>query len=489
MQYGSHTAAAGLSSLEGRAAPADNRSALTFPSLILLNLMTGLGNSGAFTAAMNAQARSWGGDRRGSATALVLSGFGLSAFFYSSLSHTLFPGNTEDYLRLLALGSAASFLIGLLVVKIYPPGGYSSLPTEEETDAEQEEDEERIADEEGRPRPESRRSSVTYSRRRTSSELSALAYARSGDLAPEDEPTGRPSDVEGGVRNGAGAGPNGGKALSPIKQGPQEDVTGLALLKRVDFIILFSIMACVSGAGLLLINNVGTITRTLWRYNHRDDKDAAQLLVVRELVDAARKGKKGDDTAAAIQQLQAHQVSVISIGNAAGRIIIGLAADFVVNRTRDARTRVWLLLPVCMLAIFSQSLAAAPNTITSVHQLLLVSASTGLMYGTLFGICPSLVLEFFGLASFSQNWGWTSLSPVVAGNLFNLLFGRIYDSHVPAGSTTHECYEGEECYRSVFVVTTWCALLATLCSLALIFRRAGVPKALRPLFPCFSERS
>ena len=35
--------------------------------LFVLNLLTGLGNSGGFTAAMNAQAKSWGGSRRGSA--------------------------------------------------------------------------------------------------------------------------------------------------------------------------------------------------------------------------------------------------------------------------------------------------------------------------------------------------------------------------------------------------------------------------------------
>ncbi len=81
-------------------------------TLFFLNLLTGLGNSGGFTAAMNAQAKSWGGSRRGTATALVLSGFGLSAFFYSSLSHWLFPGITGDYLLLLAGGSMTSMLIG-----------------------------------------------------------------------------------------------------------------------------------------------------------------------------------------------------------------------------------------------------------------------------------------------------------------------------------------------------------------------------------------
>lgn len=36
-----------------------------------------------------------------------------------------------------------------------------------------------------------------------------------------------------------------------------------------------------------------------------------------------------------------------------------------------------------------------------------------------------------------QNWGWTAIAPVIGGNVFNLLFGRIYDSntvrHLPPG--------------------------------------------------------
>lgn len=134
-----------------------------------------------------------------------------------------------------------------------------------------------------------------------------------------------------------------------------------------------------------------------------------------------------------------------------------------------------MLLPVCFLAILSQSLAAAPNRITTLRALLGVSALTGLMYGTLFGICPSLNLEFFGLRNFSQNWGFVSLSPVVAGNLFNLLFGKLYDANVDSDSQGHECKLGEECYRKVFVVTTWCAVAATGLSLILIQRRAGTP--------------
>jgi hypothetical protein len=56
-----------------------------------------------------------------------MSGFGLSAFFFSSISHTLFPGNTSDFLLVLALGTAIPMIFGFFFVRIIP------LPSHGET--------------------------------------------------------------------------------------------------------------------------------------------------------------------------------------------------------------------------------------------------------------------------------------------------------------------------------------------------------------------
>lgn len=61
--------------------------------------------------------------QRASATSLVISGFGLSAFIFSTLAHSFFPGDTSSFLLLLALGTALPMLVGLWVVKpILEPG-------------------------------------------------------------------------------------------------------------------------------------------------------------------------------------------------------------------------------------------------------------------------------------------------------------------------------------------------------------------------------
>lgn len=94
-------------------------------------------------------------------------------------------------------------------------------------------------------------------------------------------------------------------------------------------------------------------------------------------------------------------------------------------------------------------------TIATPHALGLVSGLTGLAYGVFFGVYPTLIVETFGIAGLSQNWGTMTLAPIPFGNLFNLVYGRIYDGHsVIGGDGVRDCRDGLECYRSAYLVTT-----------------------------------
>lgn len=66
---------------------------------------------------------------------MVVSGFGLSAFFFSTFAHTLFPGDTGSLLLVLALGSSLPMLLGFFIVRPIPPASpndlYESIPAAE----------------------------------------------------------------------------------------------------------------------------------------------------------------------------------------------------------------------------------------------------------------------------------------------------------------------------------------------------------------------
>lgn len=81
-------------------------------------------------------------------------------------------------------------------------------------------------------------------------------------------------------------------------------------------------------------------------------------------------------------------------------------------------------------------------------------------YGFLFGVYPSLVAATFGINGLSQNWGSMTLSPIVFGNIFNLLYGHIYDSHSYIHDGHRTCPEGLGCYRMAYWVTFGGSLLA-----------------------------
>lgn len=59
-------------------------------------------------------------EQRASTTALVLSGFGLSAFFFSTMAHVLYPGDTSSFLELLAFGTALPMVMGFFLVRPIP---------------------------------------------------------------------------------------------------------------------------------------------------------------------------------------------------------------------------------------------------------------------------------------------------------------------------------------------------------------------------------
>lgn len=92
--------------------------------------------------------------------------------------------------------------------------------------------------------------------------------------------------------------------------------------------------------------------------------------------------------------------------------------------------------------------------VTNPHFLGFVSGLSGLGYGFLFGVFPSIVAETFGIHGLSQNWGFMTLSPVISGNIFNLFYGRVFDSHSivgPDGDRT--CPDGLDCYKNAYFMT------------------------------------
>jgi MFS family permease len=142
-------------------------------------------------------------------------------------------------------------------------------------------------------------------------------------------------------------------------------------------------------------------------------------------------------------------------------IVQGVGSDFLAKVLKASR--LWCLTVASLVFLAAQLFAL---NIENPHYLGLVSGLTGLAYGFLFGCFPSLVAEAFGINGLSTNWGFMTLSPVISGNIFNLFYGMVYDSHsIVKPSGERECTEGLACYRSAYLVTVVACLLGLIVSL------------------------
>lgn len=220
----------------------------------------------------------------------------------------------------------------------------------------------------------------------------------------------------------------------------EPDIRGWRLLSNVDFWQLFTIMGILAGIGLMTINNIGHNVNALWR--RFDDSVPESFLVQRQ---------------------QMH-VSILSIGSFGGRLLSGVGSDFLVKVV--GASRAWCLVAASLVFCIAQLFAL---NVSNPHYLGFVSGLSGVGYGFLFGVFPSIVAETFGIHGLSQNWGFMTLSPVISGNIFNLFYGAVFDSHIivsPDGDRS--CYDGIDCYRNAYFVTLGACGLGLIVTLSTI---------------------
>lgn len=85
--------------------------------LCLYTFLTGMGSCSAFSSAIKVAATNWP-QHRGTATAFPLSGFGLSALLFTTMSAVIFPDDTSGLLLLLGIGTVATILVSTIFLRL-----------------------------------------------------------------------------------------------------------------------------------------------------------------------------------------------------------------------------------------------------------------------------------------------------------------------------------------------------------------------------------
>ncbi|KAI4521246.1 MFS general substrate transporter [Schizophyllum commune Loenen D] len=418
-------------------------------ALIICSMATGAGGNAGSTSSTNAVAKSFPDRARATATSLVSAGFGLSAFLFSTISRTLFakipsPGNTSHFLTLLVVGTALPQLVGVWLVAPVPHEESSHVGQRSNVwpDASRETSDEHEAGEQD--------ALLAHPQVILAQHVDYRHIHDSDEDAPDVTAAAHRQD----------------QTYEP------SNAHGMNLFSSLDFWLLFVIISTLSGTGLMYINNVGSMVRAL--YAGSLDRSTLTPPDYDESVASA---------------LQATQVSILSVSNCAGRIAAGewnfsdyqrFASDFV--KTRLGRVRSALFVVVAFCFFVSQLLAANTN---SPGSLWMATALLGFSYGSLFGTMPAMVIDWFGLDHFSENYGFLQLSPLVGGNIFSFAFGRNLDREgerqgsgpsasvawiaplsaplTPAPAAAPECTAGRSCYSATLHLT----MFSCFCALAL----------------------
>ncbi|KAF2762334.1 MFS transporter [Pseudovirgaria hyperparasitica] len=376
--------------------------------LCFFSFLTGMGSCSSFQASLKTAALNWP-QHRGTATAFPVAAFGLSAFFFSTISSIVFPDNTSGFLLLLAIGTSAIVFGSIFFLHIVPAHSpYTAIPSSD-----------------GGRRVDSTELYRTHSTSSSRSTQPVLNEPGKRPSVPHRADTDEDDDIA-----SVASIPDDAVQNMRSKCSRWVDMSGLALLLKQEFWQLWLQMGLLSGIGLMTINNIGNNTQALWRHFDTSVPEAT------------------------IMNQQSFHVSVLSFMSFTGRLLSGVSSDILVKRLHASRF--W-----CATAagtIFALAQVAAMN-IENPHKLWIVSSLTGLAYGFLFGVMPALVVDSFGGSNLSVNWGFITLAPIVSGNIFNLFYGVIYDHHstVAAGGE-RECGDGLACFKKAYILTFFASI-------------------------------
>ncbi|KAI9696840.1 MAG: hypothetical protein M1836_005202 [Candelina mexicana] len=266
--------------------------------LCIFSTLTGIGSCSAFLAAIKTSALNWP-LYRGTATAFPLAAFGLSAFFFSTLYHFAFPGDTSNFLFMLAVGTSALVLISLVFLRVVPHDEIVSTPNNRRHPNAWSNRLILAKAEEGPQRTEQFLSTQS----RTSSPAAQQRHRHSDDHADEtvslmsEASSSNLTDIADGRCH----------AKSDEVYSPHVDIRGRALLPKADFWQQFMLLGLLAGAGLMTINNIGNDAQALW--SHYDDSASAGFIQGRQLV----------------------HVSLLSVMSCSGRFMSGVGSDYLVK--------------------------------------------------------------------------------------------------------------------------------------------------------------
>mmetsp|Transcript_9752 Transcript_9752/g.22959 ORF Transcript_9752/g.22959 Transcript_9752/m.22959 type:complete len:556 (+) Transcript_9752:51-1718(+) len=196
--------------------------------------------------------------------------------------------------------------------------------------------------------------------------------------------------------------------------------------RKLEFWLLFASFSCVSGSGLLVINNLSTMVQSMGG----SDSTAGTLIIV------------------------------LGISNVSGRILMGILGDSATSTSPTLR-RIQLLQAVNITIALAMLLGFFGGQHTVCLAILVIMVAVA--YGGSWVLVVALASSLFGKDHFGKDYGLLALGPAISGMIFNQASARWYEQHASFDNT---CF-GRECYQTAYLVAGLVALMGSVITLIL----------------------
>ncbi|KAF9141642.1 hypothetical protein BG015_001217 [Linnemannia schmuckeri] len=372
-----------------------------FISFLFL-ILIGMGSQAGYMTSVSTNAHNFQ-SARGIAMGVPIACFGLSALLFAQISNHWYKHDTQAFLFLVAKAIGSTILISVIFLQVFPS---------EELE-----------------HPKDQESSIAHTAGSSSSSSSSSLDDDDDITEEEAERRRRTSESERLIASKHSASRDHSSSLAIVPK----SLSGFKLFRTTHQAqMLMLAILLLSGPGLMYITNAGSVVRSIYR-DRMDDPSKPPT----------------DEDLIRLQQLQNFHVSLISLMSCIGRISVGMMSDL--GKRGGGKwwgvSRVGFLLYAGFCVWLGQAFGSHVQDIEDLGR---VSLFVGLGYGSVFGVAPTIVSEWFGVSNFGTNWGWISIAPAIGGQMFNLIFGWLYDLEA-AHEHTLECF-GIECFHNSFVL-------------------------------------
>ncbi|KAI9024921.1 major facilitator superfamily domain-containing protein [Phycomyces nitens] len=203
---------------------------------------------------------------------------------------------------------------------------------------------------------------------------------------------------------------------SPLLQTKSTSLSGLKFFLHPAGFALFFTMFIVLGFGYVYLAGIGQMLMSL-----------------------------SQDPTVGSQHLRNIHVSIFSIGNCVSRGVFGTLSDFLKRRFHIHR--LWIFWSASLAFLLTTNFLV--RSVASTDDLLFGTIMMAIVYGAVFGVAPASTAEF-GTQVFVRNWGWLLYSPAFGSQIFNILFGILYDAQAKRQGAQY-C-KGAVCFQNTFLI-------------------------------------